>query len=101
MRSTLRFLSLCAWAVFTAPAQDSPFVSPELFRALSGELSGDVAYDHVRHLTLYHSPNAGSRGFRDKVRWIAEKAREVGLEEVRIIEDLPFRGVGWSPLSAE
>jgi len=101
MHPTLRCVTLCACAVFTAAAQDSPFVSPELFRALSGELSGDIAYDHVRHLTLYHSPNAGSRGFHDKVRWIAEKAREVGIEEVRIIEDLPYRGVGWSPLSAE
>ena len=101
MCSTLRFVVLCAGLLWRAAAQESPFVSPELFGALSGEISGDIAYDHVRHLTLYHSPNAGSRGFRDKNRWIAEKAREVGLEEVRIIDDLKYRGVGWSALSAE
>ena len=102
MPSTPRFLMLCAGLLSTAAfAQESPFVSPELFRTLSSEISGDIAYDHVRHLTLYHSPNAGSRGFRDKNRWIAEKAREAGLEEVRIIDDLNYREVGWSALSAE
>jgi hypothetical protein len=101
MRSPLPLLILCAGLLSIAPAQESPFVSREMFRLLSGEISGDIAYDHVRHLTLYHSPNAGSRGFRDKNRWIAEKAHQVGLEEVRIIDDLKYRGVGWSALSAE
>ena len=63
--------------------------------------AGDISFDHLRHLTLYHSPNGASRGFRDKMRWIAEKAKQVGLEDVRIIDDIPMRGTGWSPLGAE
>ncbi len=82
-------------------AQESPFLPPETFSALSGEISGDIAYDHLRHLTLHHSPDGASRGFREKMRWIAEQARAMGLQEVRIIDDLKFDGVGWSPLSAE
>ncbi|HWR53436.1 MAG TPA: M28 family peptidase [Bryobacteraceae bacterium] len=84
-----------------AAAQDSPFVQPDVYRYLSGEISGDVAYDHIRHLTLYHSTSGASQGFRDKMRWIADKARQVGLQEIRIIENLPLRGPGWSVQSAE
>ncbi len=82
-------------------AQESPFVSAEVFRALAGEISGDISYDHLRHLTLHHSINGASRGFRDKERWIAEQARQAGLEDVRIIDDIRYRGPGWSPLAAE
>jgi len=85
----------------SAYAQESPFVSPETYQLLNGELSGDIAFDHLRHLTLHHSPNGGSRGFRDKMRWIAEKAKANGLAEVHIIDDLKFDSVGWSPLSAD
>ncbi|MBI3670495.1 MAG: M28 family peptidase [Acidobacteria bacterium] len=91
-------LLLCAGA---AAAQESPFVSAEMFRTLGGEISGDISYDHLRHLTLHHSINGASRGFRDKQRWIAERARQFGLEGVRIIDDIRYKGPGWSPLAAE
>ncbi len=104
MRSWTRafcvLILLCFWTVWAA-AQHSPFVPAETHRALAGEISGDIAYDHLRHLTLHHSPNGASRGFRDKLRWIAERAREFGLQDVRIIDDLKYRGVGWSPLKAD
>lgn len=82
-------------------AQESPFVSAETFKLLNGELSGDIAYDHLRHMTLYHSPNGASKGFRDKLKWIAAKAREVGIEDVRLVDDLKFSGVGWTAVSAD
>ena len=104
MRVVLRVLMmgsfLTLWAG-AATAQDSPFVPAEVFRTLTGEISGDISYDYLRHLTLYHSVNGASRGFRDKQRWIAEQARKAGLEDVRIIDDIRYRGPGWSPLSAE
>jgi len=84
-----------------ARAQESPFISPDTYKLLNGELSGDIAFDHLRHLTLHHSPNGASRGFRDKLRWIAEKAKGFGMDDVRIIDDLTFEGVGWSALSAD
>jgi len=101
MRVLLRIATLCLLAAAAGGAQESPFVSEQTFRLLNGELSGDISYDHLRHLTLHHSPNGASRGFRAKMRWIAERAREVGLEEVRIIDDLRYSGVGWTPISAD
>ncbi len=86
---------------FSAAAQDSAFVPAGAFEFLSGEISGGVAYDHIRHLTLYHSPTGASQGFRDKLKWIAAKAREAGLQDIRIIDDLSFRGSGWTVHSAE
>ncbi|MFQ5926324.1 MAG: M28 family peptidase [Terriglobia bacterium] len=65
-------------------AQDTPVVPAKVWQALANELSGDIAFDHLRQLTLYHSPNGGSEGFRWEAEWVAAKAREVGLEEVRI-----------------
>ena len=97
----LRCLLLAACLAPAAIPQDSPLVPPPVFGPLSGEISGDIAYDHIRHLTLYHSPTSGSKGYRDKTRWIFEKARQVGLEDVRLIEDLKGRGPGWTALSAE
>lgn len=90
-------------ATFAPPvqAQESPFVPAETYRLLNGELSGDIAFDHLRHLTLHHSPNGASRGFRDKLRWIAEKAKSFGLEDVRMIDDLKFAGEGWTAVSAD
>jgi hypothetical protein len=100
MRVLTSLLLLCLCAAGAA-AQESPFVTPEMFRTLSGEISGDISYDHLRHLTLHHSPNGGSRGFQAKMRWIEAKAREVGLEDVRMIDDLRWTGVAWTPLAAD
>jgi hypothetical protein len=101
MRARLCLVLFCLAATLPAVAQDSAFVTAEMYRTLGGEISGDTAYDHLRHLTLHHSVNGASRGFRDKMRWIAERAKEMGLEDVRIIDDLPYRGVGWSPVAAD
>ncbi len=107
MRAFLRGLALgsvvSVWAcgAGAAAAQESPFVPADVFRALAGEISGDISYDHLRHLTLHHSINGAARGFRDKQRWIADQARRAGLEDVRILDDIRYRGPGWSPLVAE
>lgn len=101
MRATsLRLLILLALAS-GALAQESPFVPREVFELWNAELSGDRSFEHLRHLTLYHSPNGGSRGFQEKMRWILQKAREAGLEDVRLIDHLPYRGTAWTVKSAE
>jgi len=68
----------------SALGQDTPVVPAKVWQALVNELSGDIAFDHLRQLTLYHAPNGGSEGFRLEAEWVAAKAREVGLEDVRI-----------------
>jgi len=101
MRTRVCLLVIALLAGISTAAQESAFITPEMYRTLAGEISGDTAFDHLRFLTLHHSVNGASRGFRDKLRWIAEKAKEVGLEDVRIIDDLPYRGVAWSPVAAD
>jgi len=101
MKRAISLLFLLAYFSRATTAQESPFVSAELFKSLNGEISADISYEHLRHLTLYHSPNGASRGFWDKMRWILAKAKEAGLEDVRLIDDLNYKGVGWTPLSAE
>lgn len=107
MQKRVGFTLILAGLLLPAPwiqqvhAQESPFVPAETFRLLNGELSGDIAFDHLRHLTLHHSPNGASRGFRDKLRWIADKAKSFGLQDVRIIDDLKFDGEGWTAVSAD
>lgn len=101
MLGLVRGSILIACAAALAMPQESPLAPPNVFGPLSGEISGDIAYDHIRHLTLYDSPNSGSKGYRDKTRWVFEKAKQVGLEDVRLIEDLKGRGQSWTALSAD
>ena len=80
-----------AWPAF---AQQSPFVSDQVYRLLVNEISGDVAYEHIRVFTRYHKPT-GSEGFEAVARYFEEKAREYGLEDVRYIKQ-PFEGQNWT-----
>ena len=100
-RSSLLALAFLLAIVTTgAGAQTSPFLPEDLYRKLTNEISGDMAYDNLRQLTQYHSPNGAGRGFRAEAEWIASKAREAGLEDVKI-HQLPYTGMNWSPLTAE
>jgi len=80
--------------------QETPVLPEKVWRALANELSGDIAFDYLRHLTLFHATSGGSEGFRMEAEWVAEKAREFGLEDVQIIwmED---ESAGWDVLSGE
>lgn len=100
-RSSLLALAiLLAFATSVASAQSSPFLPEDLYRKLTNEISGDMAYDNLRQLTQYHAPNGAGRGFNEAATWIAGKAREAGLEDVKI-HQLPYTGLNWTPLSAE
>lgn len=98
-----RILIVCIlWGLTTVPAaaQESPFLDSKRFRDLRNEISGDIAYDYMRTLVQFHAPNGGSRGFRQEAAWVEQKAREVGLADVRYIS-LKFKGTAWTPLSGE
>ena len=62
----MRLKSLCLVLALTVPAaafpQTSPFLPDARLRALVNEISGDRAYEHVRHLSHYHR-TGGSRDF--------------------------------------
>jgi hypothetical protein len=81
-------------------AQESPFLSPSLHDALVDEISGDIAFEHVRWFTHYHRPMGGSAGFDAVARYVEQKAREYGLEDVRTIE-LPMDDASWTSTLGE
>ena len=75
--------------------QQSPFLKDDVYRALVNEISGDIAFEHVRWLTHYHRPMGGSEGFEAAVRYVEQKAKEYGLEDVRILK-LPGASPSWT-----
>jgi hypothetical protein len=83
-----------------ASAQSSPFLSDDVYRALVNEISGDIAYEHIRWFTHYHRPMGGSDGYRAVEQYVADKAREYGLEDVRVIK-LKADSPSWSPRPSE
>lgn len=93
-----RPLSLAAIAVLGAPvvlpAQTSPFLPEPLYRHLVNEISGDRAYEHVRHLTHFHR-TAGSRDFFAAAEYIRGAAEAAGLEDVKLVRQ-KWDGHAWS-----
>ncbi|RMD95368.1 MAG: M28 family peptidase [Calditrichaeota bacterium] len=78
-------LSLLVFLPVVLFSQTSPFVSPEVDQALRNEISGDIAFDNLRLLTQYHRP-PGSIGLYKALQFLENKAKEYGLQKVRIIE---------------
>jgi hypothetical protein len=62
-------------------AQESPFVSHYTFQLLNGEISGDAAFETIRHFTQFHRPG-NSPGFTAAADFIYERALEFGFEDV-------------------
>jgi peptidase M28-like protein len=85
---------LLVWAL-PARAQRSPLVPEGLYDALVNEISGDIAFEHIRWLTHYHRPMGGSEGFEAVAKYVEQKAREYGLEDVRYIP-LKYDSKSWS-----
>ena len=83
-----------------AGAQQSPFLPDRTFGALVNEVSGDIAFEHIRWFTHYHRPMGGGEGFEAVARYVEQKAREYGLEDVRTIR-LKSDGPSWSPRVGE
>jgi hypothetical protein len=98
---TVACLTVLLWTGATQPswAQESPFLSERVYRALTNEISGDMAFEHVRWFTHYHRPMGGNEGFEAVARYVEEKARSYGLEDVRYIRLKGERS--WSPRASE
>ena len=99
MYARLALAAAALLAPAAAFAQSSPFLSDPLYRHLVDELSGDRAYENVRHLTHYHR-TGGSRDFFAAAEWIRSAAEAAGLEDVRLVRQKWDRR-GWSCASGE
>jgi hypothetical protein len=53
--------------------------------SLLGEISGDASYEHIRYTTQFHKPSGGSPGLMKVAEYFEAKAREYGLEKVRLM----------------
>lgn len=97
-RAPLAALVLALAARFAA-AQTSPFVDERTERLLVNELSGDRAFEIARITTQWHKPSS-SEGFFAVARYVMERAKEAGLEDVRWI-DQKGDSLPWTCRSAE
>ena len=87
MVRALRFscVLLCLLIPITTFAQQSPFLPEETYDKLVNEISGDIAFDNLRSLVMYHSPSAGAEDFPKEAQWVSERAKSYGLEDVKFI----------------
>lgn len=98
MRAVLAFAALLCLPALGA-AQTSPFLPETLRRELANEISGDRAFENVRHLTHFHR-TGGSRDFFAAAEWIRAAAEGAGLEDVKLVRQAA-RQPGWSAVSGE
>jgi hypothetical protein len=76
-------------------AQSYPLLDSTRVAFLSGEISGDAAYDHVRVLSNYHRPQ-GSDTLMVAAQYVERMAKAFGLSGVHIIT-LPSLRATWNP----
>ena len=96
---TFAILAVLCIIGFTAVSQTTPFIDPAFERALINELSGDHAFDNLRWLALWHRTSA-SRDYHDAALFIEKRAKEYGLEDVKIVRH-KATNPGWSATMGE
>jgi hypothetical protein len=91
MRRTTTLLVGLVLASLLAPPEPGegqvlPLLDRELRLLIMDEVSGDKAYEHIRHNTQFHRPRGGADGLMEVARYYERKAREYGLENVQLIK---------------
>src|SRR5437870_2420079 len=84
MRRFFALLSMLALST-SVHGQQSPFLPEDTYDKLTNEISGDIAYDNLRSLVMYHAPSGESEGFLDEAHWVEARAKSYGLEDVKFI----------------
>jgi hypothetical protein len=98
MRLGLRYIWLLVLLCsISGMAQQSPFLPEDTYNKLVNEISGDIAYDNLRSLVMYHAPTGGAEGFRQEAQWVLERAKSYGLEEIKYISLPAFGTSAQSP----
>jgi len=87
MPRRLRFLCIFVslFIPLTLAAQQSPFLPEDTYTKLVNEISGDIAYDNLRSLVMYHVTSGGAEDFQKEADWVAERAKSYGLEGVKFV----------------
>jgi hypothetical protein len=87
MQRRLQFLCLllCLLIPSSLPAQQSPFLPEDTYAKLVNEISGDIAYDNLRSLVMYHATSGGAEDFQKEADWVLTRAKAYGLEDVKFV----------------
>jgi hypothetical protein len=87
MQRRLQFLCLllCLPIPSSLSAQQSPFLPEDTYTKLVNEISGDIAYDNLRSLVMYHATSGGAEDFQKEADWVLERAKSYGLDDVKYI----------------
>ena len=85
-RSTRAALALVPCLFQEARSQSLPLLDPARTRLITEEISGDAAYAHLRFMTQFHRPRGGDNNLWTVAEYHERKAREYGLEDVRLIK---------------
>jgi peptidase M28-like protein len=87
MRPNQALLLLVVLPFTTRPvrAQELSVLPPATTRWITQEVSGDAAYEHVRYMTQFPRPRGGSDGLWRVAEYYEQKARALGLADVRLI----------------
>jgi hypothetical protein len=81
-------------------AQELKLIDPDIKNLIKQEISGDAAYEHIRHNTQFHRPRGGADGLMEVARYYEKKAREYGFEDVQLILQ-DYTIVPWNAKEAE
>ena len=102
MRQSLTVAILFVFVAMARPAsaQRSALIPAAVQDALVNEISGDISFEHIRWFTHYHRPMGGGEGFEAVAKYVEQKARAYGLEDVRVIRQ-KSRTPSWSPRLGE
>ena len=68
-----------------AAQTNAPLLSEKELRSLVNEISGDLAQEYIRHITHFQRLQP-SKGYHASAEWVAAKAKEFGLSDIRIEE---------------
>jgi aminopeptidase YwaD len=92
-----------------AAAAEAPLASPRLIRALTEEISGEIAFRYTAFISGYDRVQA-SAGFHDAAAWIKAELEKIGYKDA-VIEAWPSDGtkryaghrsvIGWKADKAE
>ncbi len=82
----LGYLFLIVFIISTRPVlaqKEDPVLPLQVLRTLNNEISGELAQDYIRDIARFHRLQP-SLGYSQAARWVAEKAKSIGLSEVQI-----------------
>ena len=92
MRLALRYVWLVLlFSYLSGFAQQSPFLPEDTYNKLVNEISGDIAFDNLRSLVMYHATSGGADDFQSEAVWVAARAKSYGLDDVTFIKLPPWR----------